>query len=239
MKWFLSFFSLLLLMFFIPVVYSAEIRLNMPIVSDSPKQHHFYHELLTTAIKEIGHTPILTVRDIPQLRIKQYLDLGTISIYWMLETAERNQRYIPIKIGLTNGLIGNPLYDKIKTLADFRALGLVGGMGLSWFDAKVWQANNLKYKEFIGNWASIFKMLARGRNFDYFARGINEISLENSQYPALHIEKNLSFGIFGEMFIKEETMPLLIIIHLVCCLKIHALRHGLYLLEVLAIIANA
>ena len=69
LKWPLSFFTLLSMIFYVPVVNSAEVRLNMPIVSDSPKQHHFYHELLTTAIKEFGHTPILTVRDIPQLRI--------------------------------------------------------------------------------------------------------------------------------------------------------------------------
>ncbi|WP_157443021.1 hypothetical protein [Colwellia piezophila] len=172
-------------------------------MSDSPKQHLFYHELLTQAIKEIGHTPILKVHDIPQLRIKRYLDLGTISIYWMLETTERNQHYIPIEVDLTNGLIGNrillikkgeqPLYDKVKNLADFRDLGLVGGMGVRWFDAKVWQINGLPYHEHEGNWEAIFKMLVRGRGIDYFARGINEITLEVSRYPELQIEQNLLF----------------------------------------------
>jgi len=169
LKWSFYFYALLLITLYVPDVSSVEIRLNIPMVSDSPKQHHFYHELLTTAIKEIGHTPILEVHNLPQLRIKRYLDSGTISIYWMLETAERNQRYLPIKVDLTNGLIGNRIllikrgdqtvYDDVKNLEDFRGLGLVAGMGLGWFDAKVWHTNDLNYKEHEGNWASIFKML--------------------------------------------------------------------------------
>jgi len=193
----------LLLITTITTTYAEQIRISIPTVSDSPNQHLFYHELLSLAIKDIGHTPILTVSDVPQLRIKQYLDNGEISIYWMLETPERNLRYIPVEVGITNGLIGQrillikngnqKIYDQVKSLKDFRSLGLVGGMGLGWFDASVWQANNLPYKEYTGNWKSIFKMTANGREFDYFARGINEITLEHKQYPELQIENQLLF----------------------------------------------
>ncbi len=176
-------------------------RLEISKVTDSAGHHLFYHELLTTALKEIGHTPILTVSNTPHLRSKQYLDSGITSIFWMLETKERNQRYIPIEVGLTDGLIGKRIllikkgeqshYDKVKNLDDFRGLNLTAAMGLKWFDAKVWRANHLKYKEFIGNWASLFKMLEKDRGFDYFARGVNEIISEAKLHSGLAIEQKL------------------------------------------------
>ncbi len=188
---------------YIPITYAEQVRLSIPMVTDTPKQHLFYHELLSLAIKEIGHTPIFTVSDIPQLRIRQYLDSGEISIYWMLETPERNQRYIPVEVDITNGLIGQRvllikngdqgLYDQVKNLEDFRNLGLVGGMGAGWFDALVWQTNDLQYREHTGNWTSIFRMTAKGRKFDYFARGVNEITLEHNQHTGLQIESKLLF----------------------------------------------
>ncbi len=85
---------------------SDVITLRIPIVEDTPQQHVFYHELLETSIREVGHTPQLITSKLPQLRIKHYLDNGKISIYWMIESNERNTKYIPIEVGLTNKLIG-------------------------------------------------------------------------------------------------------------------------------------
>ncbi|KPA09620.1 conserved hypothetical protein, secreted [Candidatus Magnetomorum sp. HK-1] len=194
----LSFFSLLVLSAF-----SDEIRLHVPILKDSPQLHLYFHELLEKAIKETGHTPKLIPYILPQLRIKDYLDNGKISIYWLVETAERNKKYIPVGGGITNRLIGKRilfikkgdqhLYDNVKTLDDFRKLNLVGGMGKKWIDAKVWKANNLKYIEHNGIWRSIFLMIPAGRVYNYFSRGINEIIDESKQYPDLDIEKRLIF----------------------------------------------
>ena len=69
---------------------SDVITLHVPVVEESTQQHLFYHELLETAIKEIGHTPKLITTILPQLRVKNYLDHGLISIYWMIESDERN-----------------------------------------------------------------------------------------------------------------------------------------------------
>ncbi len=183
--------------------YSETIKLHIPIVEDTPQLHLFYHELLKTAIKEAGHTPELIIKKYPQQRIKKLMDNGVLSIYWMVESTERGQKYIPIEVGLTNGLIGKrilfikqgeqPFYDQVKTLEDFRNLNLIGGMGKNWFDAKVWQVNNLQYKEQEGNWKSIFKMIPRDRTYNYFSRGLNEIITESQQYPELDIEKRLVF----------------------------------------------
>lgn len=121
----------------------------------------------------------------------------------MIESEERNKRYIPIEVGLTNGLIGKRilfirkgdqhLYDRVKTLEDFRRLNLFGGMGEKWFDCDVWNANNLIYKEQGGNWKTIFKKIPAERDFDYFPRGLTEIINEAKQYPDLAIEERLVF----------------------------------------------
>lgn len=183
--------------------HSQTVKLYLPIVEETPLQHLFFHELLKTAITEAGHTPELIVKKYPQKRIKKLIDNGSLSLFWMIESAERDKKYTPIKVGLTNGLIGKRIlfikhgeqskYNNVKTLDDFRNLNLVAGMGKNWFDAKVWKINNLRYKEKEGNWKSIFKMIPRSRSYNYFSRGINEIVTESKQYPDLDIEKNLAF----------------------------------------------
>lgn len=177
------------------------IKLYIPIVEDSPEQHIFYHDLLKTVAEEAGLKVELITKKEPQLRIKDDFDNGDFSIFWMVESAERNEQYEPIEVGITNGLIGNrilfikdgdqPLYDKVNTLDDFRNLKLVGGMGEKWFDVNVWKANNLLYQEEPGTWQSIFKKIPLGRDYNYFSRGLNEILVEAEQYPNLAIEKRL------------------------------------------------
>lgn len=193
--------ALLLFFLLISGTYAETVDLKIPIVEDSPKQHLFFHELLNTALIEAGHTPNLIVEELPQSRIKHYLDLGGLSIYWMIESAERNDKYLAIDTDLTNGLIGKrilfikkeeqSLYSKVKTLDDFRNLNLIGGMGKGWFDVNVWKENNLKYMEQSGSWRSIFERLPVARDLDYFSRGINEILTEAIHHPELAIEDRL------------------------------------------------
>lgn len=183
--------------------YPDEIRLHVPIIDDSPLQHLFFYELLETAIEDAGHTLILVPEEMNQLRAKFSLGSGKISIFWLIESVERNEKYTKIEVPLTNGLIGNRvllikkgdqhLYNDVKNIEDFRSLNLVGGMGRKWFDAEVWKENNLRYKEKSGDWKSIFKMIAGGRDFNYFSRGVNEIIVESEQHQYLDIEKRLIF----------------------------------------------
>lgn len=177
------------------------ITLHVPILEDSPQHHIYYHELLETAIREAGHIPAFITRELPQLRIKDYLNQGKISIYWLIESAERNKQYIPIEVGITDGLIGKRillikrgdqhLYDNVKNLDDFRNLNLVGGFGNKWFEVNVWKTNNLRYIEQGGNWKAIFKKISKGRDFNYFPSGSNEVLSHSRQYPELDIEKRL------------------------------------------------
>ena len=194
--------GLLTLAVFSPA-YGASITLHVPILTDSPKLHLYFHELLKRSITDIGHTAKLVTQELPHLRIKHYLDSGRISIFWMVESSARNEQYTPIKMGLTNGLIGKRIllirsgnqykFNNTKTLEDFRKLNLLGGIGHKWFDVEVWKMNQLGYIEQHGNWRAIFNQVAAGRDYDYFSRGINEIVNEAPQYPGLSIEKNLVF----------------------------------------------
>ena len=198
--------TILSILFFILQPYrspAADIPLHIAITIDSPNAHKYFHEVLQLSLEEAGHTPNFTISELPQARIQSYMNSGRLSIDWMLESKERNEKYIPIKVGLTNGLIGNRvlfikkgeqhLYDGVKNLDDFRELNLVGAVGSKWFDARVWQANNIEYKEHTGNWKSIFKMIPSRPDYNYFSRGVNEILEESKQYPKLAIEKNLLF----------------------------------------------
>lgn len=195
--------ALVLVLIFTGSGYTKIVSLHIPIVEDSPKLHLYFHELLEHALKEEGYDPDFTTMTLPQLRVKSFLDHGRISIYWMVESEERNRKLIPIQTGLTNGLIGKrvlfikkgdqPLFDGVKTLEDFRNLNLVGGMGEDWYDVRVWKVNRLKCKEHPGNWKSIFNMIPYGRVYHYFSRGVNEILTEARQYPDLAIEKSIVF----------------------------------------------
>jgi hypothetical protein len=167
--------------------------------------HVYYHELLRKALKLNGYDLDLKVDELPQKRAEGLLDKNALSIYWFLPTKERDNRgWVKIGIGLTNGLIAQrvlfipkgkqTLYNKVRTLGDFRKLGMCGAFGVNWFDVKVWKHNALKYETVDGDWHVIYGMLAAGnRKIDYFSRGANEIIEEAKLHPELEIEKNLIF----------------------------------------------
>ncbi len=183
------------------LAWTEEAELWVPMVTDSPDQHLYFHDILQSAFKEAGHSLTIHVVRLPQLRMHHMMDTGGISLTWMIQSQERDAAYVPIAIGLTEGLIGKrilfikaehqALYSGVKTLDDFRALGRVGAMGESWFDVEIWKANNLPYKTRSGNWKSIFGMVERGHLYDYFSRGANEILVESKLYPNLHVEETL------------------------------------------------
>lgn len=191
---------LVLFLSFISIANAESLKLKIPILEDFPSQHIFYHDLLRTSLKESGHKVELITSHLPHLRIKYYMDIGDVSIFWMIESEARNRKYIPIKVGLTNRLIGKRIlfikdgtqkkYKNIKTLKDFRNLNQIGCLGKKWFDVEVWRSNNLKYREYSGNWKSIYGLISKKEN-NYFPRGMNEILLESKSYPELAIEKNL------------------------------------------------
>ena len=181
--------------------WAETITLKVPVTKETPESAAYYHELLTASLEAMGHTVNLEIVTLPQGRVRSFLDDGDIDLAWMVESAERNEKYTPVEIGISDSLIGKrillirpedqALFDKVNSLEDFRALQLTGGMGKGWFDSKVWRGNELQFREQEGNWRTIYKMLAAKRTYDYFPRGMNEIVGEAAQQTDLAIEKNL------------------------------------------------
>ncbi|MGY5451260.1 hypothetical protein ACVFI8_10015 [Agarivorans sp. MS3-6] len=184
-------------------LYAATVELHLPVYSDD--SHIYYHELLEQALLDAGHQPqIILSSNLPQKRAESMLRNGQLSLVWLLATEERNQdpAFTPIKIGLTNGLIGHRLllvpksdvdsYRFVSNLDDFKALDKTGGFGKNWFDVAVWQHNQLATVEVDGEWRRLYKMVAnKKRGIDYFSRGFTEIINESLQHPYLAIEPYL------------------------------------------------
>ncbi|OHD17830.1 MAG: hypothetical protein A2086_12525 [Spirochaetes bacterium GWD1_27_9] len=196
--------KIILLMIFIMIglfVFSEEIVLTTVELSDGT--HNYYHELLTKALEAKGHKLTLNIeKSLPQPRIVNYFENEKLSIHWLIQTKERDTKYIPVEVDITNGLTGNRIlfigknkqkdFDNVKTLEDFRNLNKIGGLGKNWFDVEVWKANNLKYFEKEGEWRDLYKMLKDGNmGIDYFSRGVQEIVVESALHPYLDIEKNI------------------------------------------------
>ncbi len=194
---------LAVVLFLFPSSSFAEIiTLHVPSYNDG--SHLYYHDLLKSSLKAAGHqaTLVFPVQDLPQKRALRMLEEGTLSLSWMLETKERNKKYTPVKVGITNNLIGHRIlfipknsqstYTSVKSLDDFRKTNKIGGFGENWFDITVWEQNKLPYFIQSGDWRSLFLMVAaKDRGVDYISRGINEIVIEANLYPYLDIEQQL------------------------------------------------
>ncbi len=181
----------------------SDVQLNLPTFKDG--SHHYYHELLQQSLSQAGHH--VTIRETPhqpQTRTIQDLIDSRISLYWLICTAERDQLFTPIKIKLTEGMIGRrvllipqnqqKIYNSITTLNEFRQLNVVGVFGTNWFDAEVWKHNRLLFIIKNGDWREIYRPLAENnRGIDYFSRGIIEILAEHKLHPYLDIEQRLLF----------------------------------------------
>ena len=184
-------------------VLADTIELKLPTSSTYP----YHHDLRKQALEAAGHEVILTrlSEDHSQKRLVAMLDMDSpeITLLWLVQTKERDQAYVPVNVGVTDGLIGHrilfipkgtqPRYDGVRSLADFRKLGLTGGFGKGWFDVEVWNANGLKVFEKDGSWdPELYLMTAQGdRGVDYLSRGANEIITESPRHPELDIEKHL------------------------------------------------
>ena len=163
----------------------------------------YISKLLTRVLEREGYqVNIEYVGNLPMTRLERMLAQGGISALTLGETDSRNQRLTPIRVGMTNGLIGRRIlfiprdkqseYDAIETLADLRASGLVAGMGEAWGDVDIWNLNELPVQTVSGDWKLLYKMVASGtRDIDYLPRGAHEILNEWQDQPDLVVEESL------------------------------------------------
>lgn len=195
-----------LFLFLLLVALTLQVRadtVELSIQSRPDGKHEYYEELLKKSLTVQGHSvAIKLLPALPQKQIARMLDDDMISLHWFVHTKKRDKRWIPIKIGLTNGLVGHrilfipknkqSLYNNINSLDDLRKTGMVNAFGKNWFDRKVWEANKLPYVVVDGEWRVIYRMLPEAdRGIDYFSRGANEIIKEAEHQPHLDIEKRL------------------------------------------------
>ncbi|MDO6766094.1 ABC transporter substrate-binding protein [Agarivorans sp. 1_MG-2023] len=112
-----------------------------------------------------------------------------IDVVWTMSSSEREANFLPIRIPLLKGLLGQRLlmirredlgrFAHINTLQDLHAF--TAGQGKGWPDNKILEANQISVVEGM-SYEGLFGMLQRQR-FDYFPRGINEIFAELKQHP--------------------------------------------------------
>lgn len=160
--------------------------------------------------------------DLPQTRVEAMLDQGELDLHAFVAGAARNARWTQIPVGLTDGYIGKrvllvqqkdlPKFSAIKSLADLKASGLVGGFGQGWTDIDIWKANDLPYAERAGNWQLIYRQIgAEGRGIDYFSRGVLEAVPELktlSDVPGLVVEPSLLLTYDADwMFYMSKKAP--------------------------------
>ncbi len=180
----------------------AAVTLTVPTYGDG--SHRYYHELLRQSMESIGYRPVLRILapHLPQRRAVSMMERGELSLIWLLRTHERDSRFTRIDQPLTKGLISmrilfiprgsQSVYNHVTSLGDFRKLGLMAGFGKGWYDARVWEANDLPFIERDGEWRVLYRQVAMSdRGVDYMPRGANEIVLEARQHPDLVVERNL------------------------------------------------
>ena len=178
------------------------IDIRLPALSG--KRHLFFAQVFKEALQQDGLNTNITFTDIlPQARVWFMLEHGEIDLFWALQTAERDQKYLPAGQRITNGIFGQRVllirptdkekFAKVKTVDEFRSLEMVGGFGKGWFDLDVWNLNQLPAMEFPGDWTTAFKGVAMGNHgVDYLSRSILEVQEEMEENGAgLMIEPTL------------------------------------------------
>ena len=97
--------------------------------------HLYYHELLRKSLESQGHQVSISSpwKHLPQKRVLKMVENGSLSLHWILQTPDRDKKYTPVELGLTNSLIGHrillipkdaqPIYDSLNNLEDFRKAG--------------------------------------------------------------------------------------------------------------------
>ncbi|NOH72793.1 hypothetical protein F0225_15790 [Vibrio pectenicida] len=178
---------------------------NMTLILPSQKDggHHFYHELLYASLTNSGYVVTIDVpkEHIPQKRAIKMVESEQLTLTWLIGTEERNQKFIPVKVPLTDGMIGKRIlliptelknrFSQINSLEGLRQSGMVAGLGVNWYDVNVWQTNQLPVYLEDGEWRTLYSMLTTDGEVNYFPRGMTEVIGEAKQNPHLSIEQHL------------------------------------------------
>lgn len=182
-----------------PTMAAKQLTLRLAGVND----FDYLSDLLTQVLEADGYrVEIVEVSGVPTTRLERMLENGKLSAMMLGETPSRSERFLPVSVSMTDNLMNRRVlfipkgqqrpYNDVKTLDDFRDLGLSAGMGASWLDYQIWQANDLPVIVMHGDWRRLYDMVAIGnRGIDYLPRGAQEIAEEWQQHPNLDVEQSL------------------------------------------------
>lgn len=166
----------------------------------------YSQQLFERVLEMGGHSvKVQTLGDLPMTRLEVMLQRGDISLLILGQTAERERKFLPVRVGMTDNLVNQRIlfipkgsqkqYDQIHSLADLRRLQLVAGVGAAWGDLAIWQASGLPVVSIGGDWKRLYRMVASSaRQIDYLPRGAHEIASEWRQHTGLDVERNLVFS---------------------------------------------
>lgn len=165
------------------------------------ERYSFGQELLELALSNIDKPYKIippTRQSVNEARGELQVINGKLDLQWLSTSKERENKLIPIRIPVYQGLLGLRLLlvkkDNHHTLSQIRTLGdlrqYTGGHGQHWQDLPVYAANHMPVKAY-GEYHALFRQLIDG-HFDYFHRGINEIWAEQKRYQSeLKIADNI------------------------------------------------
>ena len=169
----------------------------------TPAAFAYISSLLTRTLEQQGHSVrVHNVGNFPTTRLEVMLEHGEISAFILGRTPQRDGRFLPVNVGMTDDLVNQRIlfipkgaqviYDKVQTLEDFRQLGLVAALGVAWADNDIWVANDLPLRTLGGDWKRLYEMVAsQDRGMDYLPRGSHEMAEEWRLHPDLDVERNL------------------------------------------------
>ncbi|MCG8613224.1 MAG: transporter substrate-binding domain-containing protein [Pseudomonadales bacterium] len=126
-----------------------------------------------------------------------------VSVAFLPTSPERENKLLPIRIPIMQGILGYRLLlshagiaaqiARVETVEQLAA-GYIAGFGLQWSDLAILKANRLNV---VGSsqYDALFAML-NAKRFDYFPRGINEawgeLKKYSNQYPGLRVVDDIA-----------------------------------------------
>lgn len=166
--------------------------------NDPDSDNYYFVRILKLALDKTvdSHGPYRLERPEAYLvdsRLRASIDQGVVDLAWFTTSPEAEAHFLAIKKPLLGAINeyhqllirreDQQRFSKVDTLGDLRSF--VGGTSDQWADAQVLRANKLPLVA-VSRYPVLFKMLAAKR-FDYFPRGIYQITPEAERHPELDL----------------------------------------------------
>lgn len=174
-------------------------------VPQKERKDKYYYDILELALRETESEGAFTIDIIevegPQINELTQTNDNKVDVVWMMTNFEREYHARPVKIPLTQGLLGyricmisrgnEKLFDNIKSLTDFKGGNHSIGQVHDWPDTRILRESGINVKSYETK-SFLFHKLEQG-DIDCFARGTNEIWDELATHKNLTFDNNFFF----------------------------------------------